>query len=169
MPRKTTRITITEEGRDKGKAFVLTELPADQAERWAIRAMLAMVQSGADISPETMAGGMASFAALGVQALGGVAWEQLEPLLAEMFTCVQYQHSTPGIPLQSISDGINSQIEEVATRFALRVAVLQLHMNFFIPEATPTSGQTPGASEAPNTPTFLGSLGSWYRRVLQRL
>jgi hypothetical protein len=167
MPRKTTRITITEEGRDKGKAFVLTELPADQAERWAIRAMLAMVQSGADISPETMAGGMASFAALGVQALGGVSWEQLEPLLAEMWQCVQYSHA-PNIPLQSITEGVNSQIEEVATRFALRVAVLQLHMNFFIPEATPTSGLTPGESEAATTPTFLGLLGSWYRRALQR-
>ena len=167
MPRKTTRITITEEGRDKGKSFVLTELPADQAERWAIRAMLAMVQSGAEISPETMAGGMASFAVLGVQALGGVSWDQLEPLLAEMWQCVQYNHA-PNIPLQSIAEGINSQIEEVATRFALRVAVLQLHMNFFIPEATPTSGRQEGVNEGKSTPTFLGSLGSWYRRALQR-
>lgn len=167
MSRKTTRITIAEEGRDKGKSFVLTELPADQAERWFIRAMLCMVQSGADISPEVIQGGAASFAALGLQALGGVAWGSLEPLLDEMWECVSYQHA-PNIPLQSISPGINSQIEEVATRFALRVAVLELHTGFFIPGASPTSGLTSGANEAPSTPTFLGSLVSWYRRVLQR-
>lgn len=167
MPRKTTRITISEEGRDKGKAFVLTELPADQGERWFIRAMLAMVQSGADISPEVIQGGAASFAALGLQALGGIAWPQLEPLLDEMWECVQYSHAT-NLPLQSITVGVNSQIEEVSTRLALRVAILQLHAGFFIPEATPTSGQQEGQSEAQNTPTFRGLLVSWFRRALQR-
>jgi hypothetical protein len=167
MPRKTTRLTISEEGRDKGKSFVLTELPADQAERWFIRAMQAAVQSGADITPEVIAGGAASFAMLGMQILSGVPWANLEPLLDEMWQCVQYQH-TANIPLQSISEGLNSQIEEVATRLALRVAVLELHAGFFIPGASPTSGQTPGENEVPSTPTFLDSLGSWYRRVLRR-
>lgn len=167
MPRKTTRLTISEEGRDKGKSFVLTELPADQAERWFIRAMQAAVQSGADITPEVIAGGAASFALLGMQILSGVPWANLEPLLDEMWQCVQYQHAA-NIPLQSISEGLNSQIEEVATRLALRVAVLELHAGFFIPGASPTSGQTSGENEEPSIPTFPGLLGSWYRRILRR-
>lgn len=167
MPRKSTRITITEEGRDQNKSFVLTELPADQAERWAIRAMLGLVQSGAEISPEIMQGGMASLAAMGVQALGGITWETLEPLLDEMFSCISYQHA-PGAPLQNVFPGINSQIEEVATRFALRLAVWELHTGFFIPGASPTSGLPLGENEEPTTQTFLGSLASWFHRALRR-
>jgi hypothetical protein len=169
MARKTLRVTITDEGRDKGKTFVLTELPADQAERWFIRALLGLAQSGADISPEQMAGGAAAFAALGVQALGGIAWPTLEPLLDEMFECVQCQVAA-NIPLQSITPGINSQIEEVRTRFLLRVAVLELHIGFSLPGATPTSGlQLQGPADEDSKPsTFLGSLLSWYQRAFAR-
>lgn len=165
MPRKISRLTISAEGRDKGKVFVLTELPADQAERWAIRAFLGLIQSGANISPETMQGGMAALAAIGIQALGGIAWETLEPLLDEMWTCVEYFHSAK-TPTQSIADGINSQIEEVATRLSIRLAVLELHMGFSFPEESPTSGLEQGENEGSITPTFLGLLGSWYRKAL---
>lgn len=167
MPRKTTRLTIAEEGRDKGKSFVLNELPADQAERWFIRALFAIAKSDADVTPEVIAGGAASFAAWGLPALLQADYRDVEPLLAEMWQCVQYQHA-PNIPLQDITEGVNSQVEEVSTRFALRVAVMQLHLGFFIPEATPTSGRQEGESEAPTTPTLRDSLVTWYRKVLQR-
>lgn len=167
MPRKITKITITEEGRDKGKSFVLNELAADQAERWFIRALFAISKSDADVTPEMIAGGAATFAMWGIPALLQADYREVEPLLDEMWQCVQYQHA-PNIPLQSISEGVNSPIEEVSTRFALRIAVLQLHLGFFIPEATPTSAQLAGENEASNVPTFLGSLRSWYQRVLQR-
>lgn len=170
MTRKTLRVTITDEGRDKGKTFSLNELPADQGERWFIRALLGLAQSGADISPEQLAGGAAAFAALGVQALGGVAWPVLEPLLDEMFECVTYQPPDPRIPVQSIFPGVNSQIEEVRTRFLLRVAVLELHIGFSLPGDTPTSGlqlQGPEGEESKPS-TFLGSLISWYQRAFAR-
>ena len=166
MPRKTTRITITEEGRDKGKAFIITELPADQAERWFIRALFAISKSNADVTPEVIAGGAASFAAWGLPALLQADYREVEPLLDEMWECVQYQHAT-NIPLQSVFPGINSQIEEISTRFALRLAVMQLHLGFLIPDASPTSGPIPGEKEDSNAPTFLGSLVSWYHKVLR--
>lgn len=166
MPRKTTRLIVSEEGRDKGKAFVLNELPADQAERWFIRAMFAISKSDADVTPEMIAGGAATFAAWGIPALLQADYRDVEPLLDEMWQCVAYQHA-PNIPLQTITEGVNSQIEEVATRFALRVAVLQLHLGFFIPEVTPTSDQS-AENGGLNTPTFLGSLGTWFRKTLQR-
>jgi hypothetical protein len=166
--RKTTRITISEDGRDKGKSFVLTELPADQAERWFIRAMFAISRSNADISPDMIAGGSASFAVWGIPALLQADYSDIEPLLQEMWSCVQYRPLRSDIPLQDISDGINSQIEEVSTRFRLRIAVLQLHMGFFIPEATPTSDQSEAGNAESNSSTSLGWLGSWFRKGLQR-
>lgn len=168
MPRHTKRVTVTAEGRDKGKTFILTELPADQAERWAIRAFLGMIQSGANISPETMQGGMAAFAAIGIQALGGISWETLEPLLDEMWTCVEFRMSEK-IPTQQIAEGINSQIEEIATRLALRIAVLELHMGFSLPGESPTSGLETGVEDENQsiTPTFLGLLGTWFRKTLR--
>lgn len=167
MSRHTKLVTITAEGRDKGKVFFLTELPADQAERWAIRALLGMVQSGANISPEMLQGGMSAFAAIGIQALGGISWETLEPLLEEMWSCVEFQMSTK-IPTQEIKEGVNSQIEEVQTRLALRIAVLELHMGFSLPVESPTSGQEQGESEASPLPMYRTLLGTWFHRVLRR-
>jgi hypothetical protein len=167
MARKIQRVVISAEGRDKGKTFVLTEMPADQAERWAIRAVLALAQSGAQVSDDALHAGLAGLAAMGVQALAGVRWEQLEPLLDEMFGCVRYEHK-PGQPHQEIMGGINSQIEEVATRMSIRFALWELHLGFSLPEAPPTSGQTSsGDGEPSTTPTFLESLAGWYRQALR--
>ena len=47
MARRTETFTATY-GRDAGKSFTLTEMPADQAERWAIRALLALAGAGVD-------------------------------------------------------------------------------------------------------------------------
>lgn len=168
--RKTARVTISAEGRDKGKSFVLTEMPADQAERWAIRALLALAQSGAAISEDAMHAGMAGIAAMGIQALGGVRWEQLEPLLDEMFACIQYESAGGKAKLLTeILPGGNSQIEEVATRMTLRFALWELHVGFSLPEVSPTSeSKSNGESPESTTPTFLESLGGWYRRALHR-
>lgn len=167
---KTQRITVTAEGRDKGKTFLLTEMPADQAEAWALRALLGLQRSGMEITDDALAGGAASLAALGLKALFNLPWDELQPLLEEMFTCVTYVHN-PKHASQEITPGRNSQIEEVATRFMLRIAIFELHLGFSVPDVTPTSGQDSGAAEGDepsNTSTFLGSLGGWFRRGLQR-
>lgn len=168
--RKTQRITVTAEGRDKGKTFLLTEMPADQAEAWALRALLGLQRSGFEITDEALAGGAASLAALGLKALFNLPWAELEPLLEEMFSCVMYVHD-PRHPAQEITSGINSQIEEVATRFMLRLAIFELHLGFSVPDVAPTSGQDSGAAaadaEGSTTSTFLGSLGGWFRRSLR--
>jgi hypothetical protein len=169
MARKSTRLTIAAEGRDKGKTFVLIEMPADQAERWAIRAVLALAQSGAQISEDAIHAGMAGIAAMGVQALAGVRWETLEPLLDEMWGCIQYEHTAGKTPIrQDIFAGANSQIEEVATRMTLRFALWELHLGFSLPEAPPTSAFATGEKPASTTSTFLESLAGWYRRAVQR-
>lgn len=169
MPRKTQRVTITQEGRDKGKTFVITELPAEQAERWFLRALFALMQSRADISEETLHAGAAGIARIGLAALAGIPWETAAPLLEEMMACVQFQPpNSKVLPLPLLGD----HIEEAATRLALRMAVLELHVGFSVAEESPTSeynpsGETPADSSA--TPTFLRSLAALYRRALQRL
>src|SRR5690242_1682736 len=90
MSRKIERLTITAEGRDKGKTFILTEMPADQGERWALRALLALTNTGAAIPEEALGAGMAGRAAVGIQALGMLNSIQVQPLLDELWpTCVR--------------------------------------------------------------------------------
>jgi hypothetical protein len=131
MARKVEKLTMPDTaGRDAGKTFVLTEMAADQGERWALRALLALTNTGVELPDGAAESGFAGIAAAGLQALGKLPYEVLDPLLTDMWACVKYEHK-PGAPLQSIIEGENSQIEEVATRFELRLAVLKLHMGFF--------------------------------------
>ena len=89
MARNTANYTVTEEGRDQGKVFVLTEMPASRAESWAMRALLALMAGGIEVPEGFERMGMAAMAEIGIKALAGLKWEVAEPLLAEMWSCVQ--------------------------------------------------------------------------------
>lgn len=129
MARKTLTYTVTDEGRDKGKVFILTEMPASQAERWALRALSALAASGVDVPDDIATAGLAGVARLGVQAFGGLPWEKAEPLIEEMFKCISIlpDPSKPGVTRVLIED----DIEEVSTRLKLRIELFKLHMSFF--------------------------------------
>lgn len=135
--RKTASVTITADGRDKGKTFFLSELPATEGERWAMRALSAIARSGVDVPPEIASAGMAGVATLGIRALMGVEFEEAAPLLDEMMGCVQIIPDTevPDVrrPLvEAGPDGEGADIEEVATRLHLRSEVVALHVGFSI-------------------------------------
>jgi hypothetical protein len=127
--RKSLTVSISAEGRDKGKAFQLTEMPASKAEKWAIRTVLALGKAGIDIPEDMASQGMSAIAALGIRALTNLKFEDAEPLLAEMFECVQCipDASRPDVRRALIED----DIEEVATRLSLRKDILSLHIDFF--------------------------------------
>ncbi len=125
--RKVLIVCIDAEGRDQGKKFVLTEMAAAQAERWALRALSALVASGVEIPDDVAKGGLAAVARMGIQAFGGIAWERAEPLLAEMFDCVQIQ---PGDNPAIVRKLVDDDIEEITTRFKLRMELFGLHMDF---------------------------------------
>lgn len=129
MARRVETFTATY-GRDAGKTFVLSEMPADQAERWAIRALLALAGAGVDIPDGAADAGMAAFATLGLRALTALPEDKALPLLDEMMGCVKYQPDNPKIPPQDIGHGVNGLIEEVRTRFEIRMALLRLHVGF---------------------------------------
>src|SRR5271168_5123561 len=117
MGRRVQAIKIETEGRDKGKEFILTEMPCEQGERWALRALLALTNTGAAVPEEALSAGMAGLAAVGVQALGMLQAERVQPLLDELWpTCVRIVPPNEKLMPQEIIPGMNSQIEEVKTR-----------------------------------------------------
>lgn len=140
MPRKQITVTIPEEGRDKGKVFQLTEASAIAADKWGIRAMLALNKSGAEIPDEIMRMGVVGVMAIGVHKLRGVAWEDLEPLIDEMMTCVKIV-PTPSQP-HIVRDLISDDIEEISTLSLLRLEVFKLHVDFSRPVAPSKSPKT---------------------------
>ena len=138
MARNTLNYTVTDEGRDKGKTFVLTEMPASKAESWAMRALLALMAGGVEVPDGFERMGMAGMAEVGIRALTGLKWEVAEPLLAEMWECVQIMPD-PSKP-HVVRALIEQDIEEVATRLKLRGEVWKLHTGFLKAVAPSISG-----------------------------
>lgn len=129
--------TVADDGRDKGKVFHITEMPASRAERWAMRALLALAHSGVDVGdmeeldPASGMRGIAAARAVGgrlLKALTGLQFDEIEPLLDEMMGCVQVvpDPSKPHVrrPL------MEEDVEDVTTRVRLRVEVLNVHLDF---------------------------------------
>ena len=131
MARNTKDVTITAEGRDKGKVFHLTEMPATQSEKWAFRLFLALSRAGFEVPDDIQAAGMAGIAALGLQSIGKLSWADAEPLIDEMFGCVQVVPD-PSRP-EVIRRLIESDIEEIGTRMFLRKEIFGLHVSFSTP------------------------------------
>lgn len=131
MTRRSETITIATEGRDKGKVFEITELPAMQGEKWAMRAFLALAKSGIDLPEDFGSGGMAAIALVGFKALGNVAFADAESLMDEMFTCVDLlpDPSNPQVKRNG-AKLLPEDIEEVATLLFLRKRIFELHTNF---------------------------------------
>lgn len=152
--RKELDVTITAEGRDHGKKFHLTELSASRAEKWAARALLALLKSGVELPDGVAELGMAGVAAMGLQALGGITWELAEPLLAEMMECITVCPSDrdPGFQRKLVEE----DIEEVATRLYLRKLVFELHVGFSL-TAKLQSLKTSTAAGASSTNTQAAS------------
>lgn len=134
MARKTEIVNVTSEGRDKGKQFIITEMPALRAERWAFRALLALAHSGVQLPEGAADGGMAVLASAGLQALNSLDFEEARPLLDEMWSCVQI---VPDPKNQSIvrplviRESEGDDIEELTTIFQLRERIFRLHTDFF--------------------------------------
>jgi len=139
-------VVIDDDNRDKGKTFVLTEMPAAQAEKWAIRIAMAMNRAGVDTG-DVHGMGMAAIAGFGLKALLNVNYYDVEPLLDEMWQFVQImpdqRHPSIVRPL------VDDDIEEIQTRAKLRMDVLNLHISFSQPVGQSTSATTvPAGSDS---------------------
>ena len=127
MARRTREYEVADEGRDLGKLFLITEMPASKAEAWAYRAILAMINGGVDIPDDAQKAGIAGIAQVGLKALLGLRWDILEPLLAEMWECVQI---IPDAKNRRPRKLIEEDIEEPLTRSKIRLEVFDLHTGF---------------------------------------
>lgn len=129
MARKVETYTVQTAGRDQGKVFVLTEMPARQAERWATRAFLALANSGVDIPEAALSMGAAGLVVIGYNALAGASYDDLEPLMDEMWACVQVMPdpARPAVLRPMNGDG---DVEEIQTLIELRREVFRLHVDF---------------------------------------
>lgn len=167
--RKTETLKITDENRDKGKSFILTEMPADAGERWANRAALALMNTGAAIPEEALGAGWAALAAVGIQALGMLRHESVQPLLDELWpVCVRIVPPRPDLPLQEIMAGINCQIEEVGTRYKIYYALWKLHTGFSLPEVSRTSESQHSTGSDEVKPGWITSMSRAVLGLLSR-
>ena len=143
--RKIKDVIIEAEGRDKGKMFRITEMPASQAERWAFRVFQALARTGVDV-PEHVAGsGMAGMAIVGLKALGNTPFFEASELMDEMFSCIKIirDKSHTELTYQLIEE----DIEEVATRVLLRTEVFELHTNFSMAGVRQSLNPTPATAQ----------------------
>jgi hypothetical protein len=135
MARKTKTIVIDQEGRDKGKMFVVHEMSATQAEKWAMKAFLALARSGVQIPDNIAEQGFAGIAILGLRALGQMDYDDAEPLLDEMFSMVAYvpDKMQPNVKrgCNGVGPMIEDDIEETYTRLLLLKEMIALHTDFF--------------------------------------
>lgn len=137
--RRHTTVTISTTGRDHGKTFRLTEMPAEEGEYWATRA-LELIQG----ESETNGGGMAELADVAARRAGiNLARRLQNPDLDGMWKYVQFQPENKDAPPQKLRE---DHIEEWQTRLDLRVAFFKLHVGFFSPENPSISGSTSGPS-----------------------
>lgn len=132
--RNEAQVTITRDGRDKGKVFVIREMPAMQATEWFDRAMQFVARSGIDVPPDIFEHGPAGFAVIGIgaamSAVGRAAYPDVKPLLEELMGCVVSLRSPNTAVDITMPAAIMGQIEEVATILQLREEVLSLHLGF---------------------------------------
>lgn len=127
MALKELKVVISDDNRDKGKIYHLTEMPALKAEKWATRAFLALSNAGAQLPDDVMNAGMEGIAHFGFSSLQQLKFHDVEPLMDEMIQCVQIQPSPNAALVRGLVDG---DIEELATLYQLRRAVFGLHVDF---------------------------------------
>lgn len=132
--RKTLNVTIEADGgRDAGKVFVLTEMPAIQAEKWALKIFLALGHAGVSIPDNITEMGVGGLVYIGAQALRGLYWQDAEPILDEM---MQYFQIMPDPKKPTVVRSlVDDDIEEISTFLYLRKKYLFLNIGFLEPAA----------------------------------
>jgi hypothetical protein len=141
------------DNRDNGKRFRLTEMPAQQAEKWAIRATVALANAQVQIPQEMLNAGWAALAYGALEALHRIKYEDLVPLLDEMMECIQRLEVQPDHPEHPPFARVlfEEDIEEIATRFWLRAELFSLHSGFSFADVR--SSLTPAQAPSDRSPS----------------
>ena len=149
-------VVVPYEGEDKGKVFRIKPMSAWKAEKWAWRAMGVLARSGMDLPPVELMGNFVVVAAYGLEALFKASFEEAEPLLDEMMSCVFIVPDPANFPNVDRSD-IEHDIKVPSTILWLRDQVLEAHTGFSVAAAlsnlralaTATSGSSANIPMSP--------------------
>lgn len=131
--RKTITITISDDGRDRGKKFHITEWPAARAEQWALRVLLGLGKGGVELPPEVLKLGAAAIVYVAATQIMRIPSRVALRLADELMECIERVEEKVTRSL------VSEDIEEVATRLKLKAEVVKLTFGFFVPAAPPTS------------------------------
>ena len=137
LKQKTIKI---DSGEDKGKTFLLTEMPLLEADRWAWSLGHGMLKGGIDASGIDInamdlktTGGILEFAKVGIAALGNIERDTLFELLDEITRkCIRIVPDS-GIARNLVfGDGefTQSDIASAKTLNYLRMEAVKLHIDF---------------------------------------
>lgn len=129
MALKSKVVTITSDNRDKGKQFIITEMPAAKFEKWALKAITAMGRAGLAISDEVWEAGAGGLAVQGFKSIVKMDYEDAQELMDLMFECFTIQPDPSKDYKRSLTD---TDIEEIATRLKLRAEWWELQTGFQI-------------------------------------
>lgn len=130
-------VVISEDGADKGKTFVVRQMPLIQGDRWANRVALALMKSGVDVSPLTKKGkdGKAEFVGLldmanvinvALRALGGVEDDVAQGLLDELMRHVSVK--LPNGTTRTLI--VDTDISSIGTLWKLRIEAIKVNLDF---------------------------------------
>lgn len=127
---------VTDDGRDHGKTFFLTEMSAVKCEEWAERALGIMIRGGVDMPDLVTASGMSGVVSIGFMALFSAPFTEIKPLLDQLMDCVEYfPDSHAAFKRKPLLD---DEIEEAATLVRLRLEVFELCAGFSVAAAFST-------------------------------
>lgn len=122
MARKEKEITI-EEGRDAGKTFKITEMPAVQADRWISRALSLLGKSNSEISALILTNGQEF-----LKEFAKIDYEETQPLLEELLSCASFIKDGVSIPMKG--NMVDSVVEDWTTLFRLKYEAFLLSVGF---------------------------------------
>lgn len=122
--RKTASVVIDADNRDKGKRFLLTEMPAIQAEKWGRHLVAKLAREGISVPAPVADVGLAALPAFPL--LTYLSWVDDEALVGELMLCVQAWPE--GAPIARALR--EPDVEEPWTYTQLRMEVIALHAGF---------------------------------------
>lgn len=151
----TKEVTISE-GSDEGKTFVVSQMPLLRGDRWANRAMLAVMKSGVDVSriggldsafkaaaaalPKgDEAATIAFFGMLDIagglneilRALGGVDDQIAQELLDELLGVIKLKLPNGSLrPINPPTEESNGDIGDLNTLWKLRIEAIKVNLDF---------------------------------------
>lgn len=129
--------TVSAEGADKGKRFVITRMDAFAADKWARRAVQSAIRGGARVGATLADAGVAGLASVGLEIFGFMEEADLDRAFDQLMACVKIRPD-PTHP-DTTRAVIASDFEEPATLGQVREAAFTFHVGFLLAAASQLS------------------------------